>query len=1029
MTLLAGAFTYSYAVNGSIYASASIAGYYCKKSTTYYSVMTNGSPLYANSAQFTTTYGNPAYSLSDSAQFYGEDLTKAKLVSGRASGYSTFGVSTDCKSPTATDYGHLRFTAKAKDGSLVKFGMFIENHGEVKEPQILQLVADVASLGYVAYKGYATYKAFQDASKVLAKEVYGPAWDAAPGILDFEDASQDEAIINMYREYMGEDARIVVRDKALAKIGNYRNLMAIANEEFPTRRKALMLDYLIQAGKQTAYAGSANGFFFKGGDAVVDTLWDTNAGAIGEYGGQHVDSNITDGNDNIATPLVDSWSFDAAIIDKKMLVELALITPYDGSGLPSTDDALMNLTVTDLYLGTVPSGSYQNNCAVLNYANGILTARCSDGQRLYSNTLDTSDCQTGTDIENVNGQLRCSQYNTMDSLVTSGTYLSSAAVEYSTPNILRVNTILQGSSMIDPKRCRGDISISQGYMDDRNTTTAADKLYTAGGYLSCEEDTSGLPTGSYLNSCTNFILSGDKLSAACNYVHESLQDCPQCIDWGRFLMGEDLTEKYEIPEVSKNPSTIQYSLCKAGSIDNINGLLTCDYSASMNRGDMPTGNYPKSCTNISYASGILSADCKNANKVYVPTSIVANRCSADIDVTDGKLTCNNMMKSDPKAGEQYVVGYGNPMGPWRETCTNAASNGSTFTASCKNMHGEWVTSTLPYVLCSGMISNNDGHLWCGSYTYPIPSNLSYAHSKFGTMTCKASMTSSTNLHADCTYAREMNQKTISSDLDLVANGCDLHDGGVYYDSDGKLTCRKASDASVIGKAPNGSWSNSCGNASLDKNGIFGAQCKTSPSDDIDDMPRTFIDTRLCSNVENLNGKLRCAPGSQEPKDLVNNNAGYHIKSITLLVNRGSYDQDVFEVSATTTNGDKQVYIGILDRRLCTDSRISSNKQAGTIMCRDYKESFKNSVTSNVLARCSGFVVGDDGSTLSAECLTLNELPVYSTITANLNNGNHLIDVAKNGLLIQKTAGVAASLGSSESQPWYQRVWSFIKSLF
>lgn len=242
--------------------------------------------------------------------------------------------------------------------------------------------------------------------------------------------------------------------------------------------------------------------------------------------------------------------------------------------------------------GSLPSGSYLNSCQtnIYNPISGLLTSECrkDDGTLRYSQ-LPTSECVESS-ISNKNGILSCM-------IIPDGSYVANCSnIQYNVSGILSAS-------------CK-----PQNTLTKLPYTTACKKYTTvseSNGNLVCDEFI--VPTGPYLNTCTNLKYEKGVLSARCAQsngvvVDTSLQYEPNC----------------------KPKSTVI----------NSNGVLTC----SQLMPPVPSGQYIGSgnCNNPKWDSNdLLSAICRickvtnNINRCSYQTATLDywNKCAANSEVS------------------------------------------------------------------------------------------------------------------------------------------------------------------------------------------------------------------------------------------------------------------------------------------------------------------------------------------------------------------------------------------------------------
>jgi len=147
-------------------------------------------------------------------------------------------------------------------------------------------------------------------------------------------------------------------------------------------------------------------------------------------------------------------------------------------------------------------------------------------------------------------------------------------------------------------------------------------------------------------------------------------------------------------------------------------LLAIGLTSTPARGDtLPAGSYQQTCKNSNASGGTLTAQCKDNNQNYQPTSALTNyqQCIGDIQNLNGQLQCNK--------------GGTTPPGSYQQSCRDIYVNGTTLYATCKTRDGGW--SSTPTSLsntnqCIGGVLNIDGVLRCSMGE--APPNGSYMRS-------------------------------------------------------------------------------------------------------------------------------------------------------------------------------------------------------------------------------------------------------------------------------------------------------------
>lgn len=161
------------------------------------------------------------------------------------------------------------------------------------------------------------------------------------------------------------------------------------------------------------------------------------------------------------------------------------------------------------------------------------------------------------------------------------------------------------------------------------------------------------PQGSYLGSCSDVSVRGDRLYASCR-------------DSGR----------------NTRASSLDISRCRGADISNSNGLLVCgsqrgDWEGGQNAGGnrpgggwgnnnqgggwnnggrAPNGSYQSSCNEISVRGDRLYATCRDVGRNQRASSLDLNRCrGVDIANSNGLLICGGQ-RGDWEGGQNWGGG-------------------------------------------------------------------------------------------------------------------------------------------------------------------------------------------------------------------------------------------------------------------------------------------------------------------------------------------------------------------------------------
>jgi hypothetical protein len=190
-------------------------------------------------------------------------------------------------------------------------------------------------------------------------------------------------------------------------------------------------------------------------------------------------------------------------------------------------------------------------------------------------------------------------------------------------------------------------------------------------------DAMDTPPGSYLQTCRDVRMRGDRLYARCQNT-------------GGYWRETSLDDVYRC----------------SGDISNIDGRLSCDQS-----GRMPGGDFSSSCRDIRMRFGWIYARCQTRDGYWVDTSLPAGRCPGGIANINGQLACAGSPGRDWDRDSDDWRRYG-PRGSYRETCRDVEVRGDRIRARCEDVSGNWISSSLDFDRCAGDIVNDNGHLAC-----------------------------------------------------------------------------------------------------------------------------------------------------------------------------------------------------------------------------------------------------------------------------------------------------------------------------
>lgn len=203
------------------------------------------------------------------------------------------------------------------------------------------------------------------------------------------------------------------------------------------------------------------------------------------------------------------------------------------------------------------------------------------------------------------------------------------------------------------------------------------------------------PDGSYLGSCRNARVEGDKLHAECR------DDAGK---WKKtWLQG--------------------YIYC-AGDIANENGLLVCHggrlteeeaagSAGSAARGELPPGPWRETCRDGVLDGAILRASCKDTRGAWRLTFIDLATCDGEVGNIDGQLVCLIAAPPPPAAPKLMAMRDTLPTGKWVQFCRAATLVNYMMRAECYAGNGQWRTSDLDLSTCSTTdVTSNGGRLAC-----------------------------------------------------------------------------------------------------------------------------------------------------------------------------------------------------------------------------------------------------------------------------------------------------------------------------
>jgi len=204
------------------------------------------------------------------------------------------------------------------------------------------------------------------------------------------------------------------------------------------------------------------------------------------------------------------------------------------------------------------------------------------------------------------------------------------------------------------------------------------------------------PQGSYLETCRNPYVEGDKLHAEC-------QD-----DAGKW----------------KKTWLQGYQYC-AGDITNEDGLLKCNGgrltedevngpAGAATRGELPSGPWTETCRDGVLNGTILRASCQDRNGIWRSTFLDLATCTGEIGNVDGQLVCL-LAAAPPPGGSPKLMAMRDtlPTGKWVQFCRSATLANYLMRAECYAGDGQWQTSNLDLSTCTTTdVTSNGGRLVC-----------------------------------------------------------------------------------------------------------------------------------------------------------------------------------------------------------------------------------------------------------------------------------------------------------------------------
>jgi CVNH domain len=217
------------------------------------------------------------------------------------------------------------------------------------------------------------------------------------------------------------------------------------------------------------------------------------------------------------------------------------------------------------------------------------------------------------------------------------------------------------------------------------------------------------PPGSYVETCRNIHIEGDRLEAECrerdgDWRRTSLDDFDRCTSEIVNNDGGLVCAKGDYGDRDRR----RYG----GDDDGDRGYYRGGW-----QGGYPSGDYVQTCRNIYIEGNRLTAECQKRNGGWRRTSLDnVDLCTDQIVNNNGRLVC-------PQGGDG---GYGYdhrlragwqgdiPSGTYTETCRNISVDGGRLIADCQKRNGDWRHTSLDdFQRCTSAPANENGRLVCG----------------------------------------------------------------------------------------------------------------------------------------------------------------------------------------------------------------------------------------------------------------------------------------------------------------------------
>lgn len=206
-----------------------------------------------------------------------------------------------------------------------------------------------------------------------------------------------------------------------------------------------------------------------------------------------------------------------------------------------------------------------------------------------------------------------------------------------------------------------------------------------------------VPQGTYLETCRNAAIDGDRLNAECEN------------NAGKF----------------KKTWLDGYRYC-GGDIANEDGVLVCrgprlteeeadGPAGSAARGELPPGPWRETCRDGVLDGAILRASCQDRSGSWRATFLDLAGCSGEVGNVDGQLVCLTTAPPPAASSAPKLLAMRDtlPTGKWVQFCRAAGLVNYIMRAECYAGNGQWQTSDLDLSTCPTTdVTSNGGRLVC-----------------------------------------------------------------------------------------------------------------------------------------------------------------------------------------------------------------------------------------------------------------------------------------------------------------------------